>query len=192
MRVTTRRVCSQDGTPVYLVGKLSDIDEEKRELDKLVDQAQRDGLTGLYNAVATRELIEARLASGRVGAMLIIDLDHFKEINDTYGHFTGDEALRRLSAILGALFRRDDVAGRLGGDEFMVYMNQAPDRAAVKKRCEALIRRVREVEADGCRVTISVGAALTAGGEDYESLYRRADEALYRAKESGRNGYHIG
>ena len=183
------------GAPIYTLGKLNVIDDERRERESLLAKAQLDSLTHIYNAESCRLRSQEELSQmkeGELGALLLLDVDHFKEINDTYGHFTGDEALRRLSAILGALFRRDDVAGRLGGDEFMVYMDQAPDRAAVKKRCEALIRRVREVEADGCRVTISVGAALTAGGEDYESLYRRADEALYRAKESGRNGYHIG
>ena len=189
-RVTTRRVCADGGAPAFLVGKLSDVDEEKRELSELEDRAKRDGLTQLYHPAACRELIEARLGEGGAGVLLVIDLDHFKEVNDTHGHFTGDEVLRRMADVLRELFRKGDVAGRLGGDEFMVYMGQVRDRETVEERCAALIRRVRDLGA-GAEVTVSIGAALTGGGEDYESLYRRADEALYRAKENGRNGYCI-
>lgn len=190
-RLTTRRICDKDGAPVYLVGKIADIDEEKRERGELMDQAQKDGLTQLYNPAKCRELIQERLARGGPGAMLVIDVDRFKQINDGLGHYTGDQVLQQVAELLRATCRREDIVGRLGGDEFVVYMDRVPDRRTVERRCADLVERVREGTAQGTRVSVSVGAAMTEAGQSYETLYQRADEALYAAKEAGRDRYHL-
>lgn len=191
LRMTVRHICDGAGAPVYIVGKITDIEQEKRERAVLMDRAQRDGLTQLFNAAVTRERIAERLTSGTPGAMLIIDLDHFKDVNDSFGHLTGDKVLCQLADILRDLFRKSDIEGRLGGDEMAVYMDYVPDRKTVAMRCDALMDRVRSLNVDGCRPTLSVGAALTRPGEEYDDLYQRTDAALYKAKEEGRDRYHI-
>lgn len=190
-RLTTRRVCDKDGAPVYVVGKIADIDEEKREREELIDQAQKDGLTQLYNPARCRELIRERLERGGQGAMLVIDVDHFKQVNDALGHYTGDQVLQRVAEVLRTLFRREDIVGRLGGDEFAVYIDRVADRRTVERRCADLVEQVRSGMDQGEHVTVSVGAAMTEEGLSYEALYQRADEALYRAKEAGRDRYYL-
>lgn len=194
LRLTTQRIYDEFGEPVYVVGKLTDIETEKRNQEALLDQARRDGLTGLYNPAASRALITEALSckEGPKGALFILDIDHFKQVNDVCGHYTGDEVLQRLSAILQALFRREDVVGRLGGDEFLVYMDHAPDRETVERRCQTLMDKVHGMSATGLEtVTVSVGAAMAGPDTDFDVLYKLADMALYQAKKSGRDGYYI-
>ena len=155
-------------------------------------KAERDSLTGLLNSETTRRRIAQQmdaLGDGERGALIMVDIDRFKEVNDTFGHLEGDRALVDVARILRESFRVGDVVGRLGGDEFMVYLNRVKDSAVVKEKCEAVRRAVeRRASSDsGRRITISTGSALSKPDESFEDLYRRADEALYAAKRDGRN-----
>ena len=190
-RITTRTICDDAGKPAYVLGKLTDIDEEKREKDALQAKAERDSLTGLYNAAVSRARISACLDRDARGALLVIDLDHFKDVNDNYGHYVGDQALTQMAAIFREVFRQEDVAGRVGGDEFVVFMDGVDDPATVQRRCAALLERVRAMDLSGGGLTVSIGAALARSGERYEDFYQRADAALYQAKENGRNGFFL-
>lgn len=191
LRITAEPV-DDAGRAAYAVGKMKIIDEERLQKDELMAKAERDSLTGLLNSETTRRRIAQQLASlgpDERGALLMIDVDRFKDVNDTHGHLVGDHVLVDVARILRESFRVGDVVGRLGGDEFMVYLNRVKGASVVRAKCETVRRAVeRHTFADtGCHVTISTGSALSQAGEVFDDLYRRADEALYEAKRDGRN-----
>jgi len=169
--------------------------EKMKEFEKLL---VRDYLTGLYNRKFFMERLGEELAwAGRYGepmSFIILDIDHFKKINDTYGHSCGDEVLRQLSKILVMTLRAHDVVARYGGEEFVVLLaNTGPEEAITV--AEKLRVAVQEndffCEEDRVKlpVTISIGVSSTDGKSDPvpDSLIIRADHALYEAKATGRN-----
>jgi len=191
MRVST---LAWMGSPAALVS-LRDTTERKRLQERLHHQATTDELTGVSNRrhfleLAAREL-KRTLRLRRQLSLALIDLDHFKDINDTYGHGIGDRTLIALTRICRKNIRDIDVFARFGGDEFALLLPEtAPERA-----CEVL-ERVRAalaaapitVAGTAVALTISVGvAALAADAESLDTLLGRADRALYRAKDAGRN-----
>lgn len=194
-RIVLEVICDDMGKPVYAIGRLNVIDEEKKERDTLMEKAQRDSLTHLYNTESCQKLVTARLAElkeGEAGALLVLDVDKFKVINDTYGHMRGDEILREVAKQLRRSFRADDIVGRPGGDEFTVYMTLVRDREALEEKCRTVCGCVREITLDCERhLTISLGAAMAFPGQSYGELYRLADQALYAAKDGGRDGFRI-
>jgi diguanylate cyclase (GGDEF)-like protein len=157
--------------------------------------AMTDELTRLPNRRALLHVGGERVQAARKGAgplsVLALDIDHFKRINDAFGHEVGDRVLSRTADACRAALRRDDVIGRTGGEEFVVVMPGADARVAleVAERLRLAVERVEWGDlADGLRVTVSVGAAEWAPGDDtFAALARRADDSLYRAKELGRN-----
>jgi len=158
----------------------------------LRDQADRDWLTGLHNRrFLAREL--ERPAHNRLAAPLtlaVLDLDHFKSINDAFGHAAGDQVLVRVAGLLLDVLRETDIVVRSGGEEFLVLM-PATDAGAGRAACER-IREAVEGEAWGriapsLRVTASVGVASTQVPGDLEALVNLADQRLYDAKRAGRN-----
>lgn len=183
----------QSGKVVYVIGKLVDIQREIDQREMLVEKSQKDGLTGIYNATSCRNLIGKRLkVLEQPGALLIIDIDHFKAVNDELGHYLGDIVLQDFAKLLTASFRRNDLAGRLGGDEFLVYMDPANSRDAVIKKCETLCAAARRTYTNGEKrhdITISIGAAQATEPGNFDALYQEADKALYQAKAQGRNGF---
>lgn len=170
-----------------VIGKLIDINEEETVRKELIKKSETDGLTGLYNAVTTRTLIAERIKSGAADdAMLLMDCDKFKYINDTYGHLQGDKVLINIGKALARSFRKTDIIGRMGGDEFCVYMSDIPSRDFVLSRCRRLMDTVTELNTD-VAVTVSIGVAMYDGEASYDELFRKADKALYAAKGKGRN-----
>ncbi|WP_229075071.1 diguanylate cyclase [Actinoplanes sp. DH11] len=148
--------------------------------------ATSDALTGLGNRRMFDRRIEA-VAAG--GSLLLIDVDHFKEINDRYSHGVGDRVLGEIAAVLRSHCRHDEVAIRFGGDEFALFLNTGPDEA---RQVAERIRRVIEARdwntiVPGLTVTLSMGLAACQAGEPGRDLYDRADAHLYLAKRSGRN-----
>lgn len=169
--------------------------------EKLTDrtkQAETDALTGLLRRNAFEKRMDGligRFARGRQGdvglervSFLIIDIDHFKSVNDAFGHPQGDKVLQQVAEVLKRhVPRQSDMVGRWGGEEFVIGFEN-PDGVALNKAEE--IRKDVESSVtlpDGKRVTVSVGIAETTGLRSVEQLYKRADEALYEAKEGGRN-----
>ena len=174
------------------MGKLIDIQTEREIKSQLEARAQRDSLTGVYNSATSHQLMKQRLVEedrNGAGAMIIMDIDYFKQINDYLGHYTGDQVLEETAEILQACFRTDDIVGRLGGDEFVVFMKAVSDPEIVKQRCTEVLERVKDVtlEKHGKEVTLSIGAAMAGGETDYDVLYRKADQALYQIKKHGRS-----
>ncbi|HEX3617528.1 MAG TPA: EAL domain-containing protein [Solirubrobacteraceae bacterium] len=171
------------------------VDEKTGEL---AFQALHDGLTGLPNRVLVMDRIGHALArSARVEqpvALLFIDFDGFKTINDTFGHGAGDQLLRTVGSRLGGLIREADTVGRLGGDEFVVLLEPGDTRPSPELVAERILELLNQpIELDGgveVRLTASVGIAV-GGRETTEQLLRDADLALYSAKQAGKNRYVV-
>lgn len=162
--------------------------------DELQVQATHDALTGLWNRRASmasldRELVRATREKKTVGLMLA-DLDHFKQINDTYGHLAGDKVLQAVAAKLKTVLRSYDTIGRYGGEEFLI-ISPGCDEAAILRRAEHLrasIAAEAVVTPEGnISVSLSLGAAVSDGSTPQDQFLKAADEALYRAKRGGRN-----
>jgi two-component system cell cycle response regulator len=163
-------------------------------MQHVLDVANTDALTGLYNrayfdALLTSELARAA-ATGEPGALVLFDVDHFKSINDDFGHPAGDVVLSDLAALAKAQLEHGELLFRTGGEEFAVLISGAsPARA--RKTAELLRRAVESatfnVGATPVRVTVSLGVAPFQPGEESAGLYQRADELLYAAKRAGRN-----
>jgi diguanylate cyclase (GGDEF)-like protein len=179
-----------------LEGEIVDRTQEVRELNALLrDQATRDPLTGLANRRHFMERLEAEISrSRRTGQPLsvaIADVDHFKAINDTHGHATGDEALRTLAGVLTAHQRRSDHVARHGGEEFTILMPET-DLQGACTAMEGLRQRVEEIVVEGpesgsLSLRLSIGVAELRETDTADTLVQRADAALYRAKRGGRN-----
>jgi diguanylate cyclase (GGDEF)-like protein/PAS domain S-box-containing protein len=180
-----------------LQGVIDDISERKRGEINALQLATHDSLTGLLNRHGFQSSLKAAFSratpdSSPPVALLQIDLDHFKQVNDTYGHEAGDRVLRHVARVLERALRQGDLIGRLGGDEFtaaLVGISSSAKAEELARRIVAEIRRPIDV-GDGrtARIGASIGVALaTPHDPDAESVLRRADEAMYAAKRAGRN-----
>ena len=167
----------------------------RRALQNLKEETIRDPLTGLYNRrflgdYLSRELIRAKREEGRV-ALIMIDLDHFKQVNDTAGHAAGDLVLMEIATLLKRHIRGSDIACRYGGEEFTLVLPNATPESAHRK-AEAICSAIRENRDKLLEVTASLGVAFFPDhAADPESLLGAADEALYEAKRKGRNRVKI-
>lgn len=178
-----------DRLATFLEATTAELNETIAELEHL---AQRDQLTGLYNRRRIDEIIEQRLGKHRRRsdqgmALLMYDIDHFKDVNDTYGHEVGDIVLRELTECVQDVVRDDDIIGRWGGEEFLVVVgNVTLDQALAL--AERIRRRVesRDFTQVG-KVTVSIGLSCAEEGDTRTSLFARVDRALYQAKRNGRN-----
>ncbi len=153
----------------------------------------RDGMTGVYNRrhweILLRNEFESCRRNQRMATLLLIDVDYFKTINDTYGHDVGDEAIIAISRHLQMTLRGSDIIGRFGGDEFAVIMSGTPvDSAlAAMSRVHDTLAEIRLPCAPHLTLQISIGLApLTPGTENYRDWLKAADMALYKAKKGGR------
>lgn len=172
----------------------ADITAKMKDIEILKNKADKDSLTGLLNRMAFQEQATEYLTGpdSRPSAVLILDIDDFKEINDVCGHLTADTVLIEMAAALRRSFRLRDLVGRIGGDEIMVLLKDIQSPEAVSKKI-----RAAQAAAAKCGVrlqlerpvTCSVGAAMSPeDGTDFSELYRKADEALYQVKAAGKNG----
>jgi len=163
---------------------------------RLEREATTDKLTGVANRSAfdlALELATRRYErSGVPMSLVIIDIDHFKHINDEFGHLAGDEAIRAVAAMIRDRTRATDLICRWGGDEFIVLMEAAAGADAARA-AEDIRRASAEIELKGAshRVTISAGVAQARSGDDSDALLTRADRALYIAKDNGRDRVHL-
>ena len=187
-----------EGYVTRIVGRMINIHEKKlKELDLLL-RAEKDALTELYNKGATMQLIENALEDSKkdtLNALMIIDLDNFKEVNDLLGHAQGDQVLVDTAAALNDIFKGGDIVGRIGGDEFVVFMKNLNAISNADILANKVVRNVNysfDYEDRQINVTCSVGVAIYPyHGSDYEELFGKADKAVYTAKANGKNGYRI-
>jgi len=181
------------------VAMASDITERKQLMTYLNHMASHDQLTGLPGRTLLRERIaeamERAMLHGRKVAVFVIDLDHFKRLNDSLGHRSGDELLVGMAERLRGSLRRSDTLGRLGGDEFVVIMPHIATIADVERCAKRLVDRVANTAQVGSmevNLTASVGVCVYPDfAEDVDSLLERADAATYAAKENGRNQFQL-
>ncbi len=184
---------------VFALGNLEREDERKGAEERVQYLATHDGLTGLPNRAMFSQLLNIEIESARryerKFALLFIDLDRFKAINDTLGHQAGDTLLKEIAGRLTASVRAGDVIARLGGDEFVVMVQEANEIgqvAAVARKILSAAIKPMTIAGQECRVTASVGIAMyPADAQDEQSLMKNADLAMYLAKEEGKNNYQF-
>lgn len=169
---------------------LTDVSRLNEQLQTLQDSAMRDSLTGLLNRHGVLHFIQEHLEKEGFG-VLIFDLDHFKKINDTYGHPIGNEVLRGFGLILSEGQRSEDAIGRWGGEEFILVLS-TKESSVLHSIAERVRQRLKATAfSDGCqgtfRVSVSIGGAILREGESFEGVYERADKNLYQAKALGRD-----
>jgi len=181
----------KNGHPLGLIGTLTDITERKALEANLAHEASHDSLTGLFNrSHVERAVLHAANEVDRYGGHLgglLFDLDHFKQVNDNYGHAAGDEVLRRLAELLHHRLREADIVGRWGGEEFLVVLPQT-DLKGARQVAEDLRQALESMAMpEAGQVTMSVGCSDYRPGEGTDPFIRRLDDALYAAKDAGRN-----
>lgn len=186
------------GRASSLLGRFENIDIRKRREANLLSRSTRDDLTGLLNRSAVTLRVEEWTQSPQAkegGALFMLDLDDFKNINDTMGHASGDRALLLTARTLQDTFRESDILGRAGGDEFLVFMPgvNSSDLAANRAEtlCRALAMRLEEGDC-GFSFTCSIGISLyPQDGNSYADLFEAADSAMYQAKREGKNSFRL-
>lgn len=179
----------EDGKAVEALYVARDVTEEKL----MRRQAEYDSMTGVLNRGAFDQIINLMEKDKRDFALVIVDVDNFKNINDTCGHATGDSVLKRVSKLLVEGFRSIDRVYRIGGDEFAVVMMDVTSKHAytIGKKISAINKQLATRDGDAPAVSLSVGAAFMDRENPGESLFKDADLALYYVKEHGRNGCHV-
>jgi diguanylate cyclase (GGDEF)-like protein/PAS domain S-box-containing protein len=199
MQATHRIVIKNaHGEAKYLIAVIEDVTERKKAEQRIAFLAHHDALTGLANRAALGQKIEEAAARqrrrGEPFTVLLLDLDRFKQVNDTLGHPAGDTLLTEVATRLKALLRETDVLARLGGDEFaIVQADEVNQRAAAKALADRIIEALTKpfgIERGDISISTSIGIALAPEHETgADDLLKMADLALYRAKSAGRNGY---
>ncbi len=180
---------------IYVLIACTNIHEEKTKEIELIHKAERDPLVGAYNKSTARILIDKSIHEFSSGTLFMLDLDNFKAINDTYGHTYGDQVLIEVHRILHKIFRDEDIIGRIGGDEFIIYIKDVNKvELAVEKAIQICkqIDLIYEQDGHSIRVTTSVGVAFAPrDGKDFDQLFENADIAMYKSKNSGKCNYSI-
>lgn len=186
----------QDEQKTYLFTSAQDVTSLKRARetgDRLLAKSRQDLLTGLYNRDTTEKMVRESLYSGNPdewNTLILIDIDHFKCFNDTYGHMLGDAVLRFMGDAMREIFRASDVLCRWGGDEFVIFIPRFKDQASLEKRLGALQARMKEFKNSKgpMPITLSIGGVIAKNGTTLNALFAKADEALYTVKSRGRDG----
>lgn len=188
-RIHMTGIHDSDGDLVRVIGRIVNIDEHKKVIDTLKEKAVLDSATGLYNKQTTQDMIISFLeGEGKNGkhALLIIDIDDFKEINDDHGHRKGDMIISELGAEISKMFRTTDILGRIGGDEFMVLIKDIENKEFIIDKAKLIcgVFKDRDLETrKNVTVSTSIGIAIyDTDGNCYEDLYEAADQALYTCK----------
>lgn len=183
--------------PAIVVARVDTHITLKLQRDELIKMALYDQLTGLYNRHYMLDISKQKIARAlrhqHSFCLVMIDIDHFKSINDTHGHLTGDAILRAVAKHLNIGNRQEDIVARFGGEEFLILLDYCEIKDAELK-AEAVRERIEKLNPHGINVTISLGVAQfeVLREESFNELLKRADDALYLAKEQGRNRVVLG
>lgn len=171
------------------------LEQKTREVTDMKSKSRQDALTGLWNRIYTEEAVNEMIAQGAKGALLMIDMDNFKAINDNYGHIAGDQTLKMFADTLRSLEEKNDVLCRIGGDEFVVFIKDVTSKDMLGSRASDIISdlsaKLKECKFE-TNSSVSIGIAQTPeDGMDFDKLYNSADKALYYVKQNGKNSYHF-
>ena len=194
-------------TKIYLISNMdsdlcaiicaNDVSKRKEKENQLLQQAECDTLTGLLNRRSFQAYAEKHLQESVAGtsALMIIDVDDFKQMNDRWGHIFGDSVLTLISDTMKNCFRQGDFISRIGGDEFMILANgrslsiqTLEDRLMNMQR---LLKNTPTPDNGSVDITLSIGVAIIHNGETFEDIYDRADKILYEVKRQGKNGFKV-
>lgn len=189
VEVTARTICGKEGKPEKVIGKIQNIDEQKEREARLKEKSQKDSLTGLLNhKTAKKRIIERIMQSeGKEAYLIVCDIDNFKQINDVNGHLFGDSVLCSFADEMASVFS-DEIKGRIGGDEFILYVEHM-ERTRLEEKLQELNRYMTDHFTDGDEpgtgISCSFGGVVVDGTyRDYAELFRWADSALYQVKSS--------
>jgi len=190
-------VCAHDGVVSHYVGMFSDITHQKRAQERLEDMATHDALTGLPNRIALsiklHQVLAAARANNQLVAVCFVDLDGFKPVNDTYGHETGDLVLVEIAQRLKAAIRTSDTVARIGGDEFIMLLAEFTRMDEIEIALDRILETLRQpVFVKEAKIVISASIGVTVhpfDESDTDTLIRHADQAMYSAKNLGRNAW---
>ena len=185
-------VVSNRKQKVYAIGKIVNIQDIKTEQIRLEQKAFTDGLTGIYNIATIKAMVQKRLELFTLCspyAFIILDIDNFKQINDKFGHYSGDAVLIQVAKLMSDIFY-PNMMGRLGGDEFVIFVEKTSIEE-LERQCNNLCRYASEKINDmiGQTATLSIGISFTSENRTYETLYKEADYALYQRKAGLKNGF---
>jgi len=194
VRLVLRMFKDIDKNDVYLFGYAFDIENEVRDRQALMRGAQTDLFTGLYNKATTEKLVGEEMRKG-AGIMFLLDIDDFKSVNDRFGHEAGDCVIKYFSDLFLIIFRKDDIIGRVGGDEFMIYIKDTADISIAEDKASEILTRLKTgVDYENIRIIVSTSIGIVVIDEEnysFSEAYNHADSALYEAKFNGKNSYVI-
>ena len=188
--------CTEGRDMLKTIFYIQNINERKEKEISAIEQSKIDCLSNLYNKKFTQEMINDYIYTSvgeKKSAFVIMDIDNFKNINDTLGHIVGDNVITDVSSRIKRQFRGYDIIGRIGGDEFVVFMRDIGNTDLLGNIIENVIKALSfDIEIDGKSVSVSASAGVAVypdNGKSYNELYRNADKALYKAKEGGKNRF---
>lgn len=196
-QVMGKTIYDEENKPIRVIGKIVNVDYQKRELDALEFKATRDPLTGVYNKEVTIKKIEKYIKGNKHGkhVLMLIDFDDFKKVNDNHGHLIGDKVLSYVIERIKSVFNEGEIIGRVGGDEFVAFIGYVESEEAIIGKANTLVSTLDATYFDeNCSISISgsIGVAIYPDhGIRYEQLIQCADKALYCVKNSGKNSYMI-
>lgn len=179
------------GNPLLLQGIVFDISESKKIEERLTYLSERDGLTNVYNRRTMfkklSDLIHTHNVYGEAFSLIMFDIDHFKKVNDTYGHLVGDDVLRKLSSLIHEDKRKDDIVCRYGGEEFFLLLPNTSIEGAkqLAKRLHGIISDMKIKKVGS--ITVSMGVVEHKLDEAIDEVVKRVDDLVYKAKDAGRN-----
>jgi diguanylate cyclase (GGDEF)-like protein len=196
-QIMGKAIYTEDKRPSMVIGKMVNVDYQKRELDSLEYKATRDPLTGVYNKEITIKKIEKYINGNKNGrhVFMFIDFDDFKKVNDNYGHLLGDRVLIHVIESIRSVFTEGEIIGRIGGDEFAVFIGYIENDKAIMRKAETLVEALNTTYVDETsKIAISGSVGIATYPEDgihYEQLMQCADKALYHVKNKGKNSYML-
>lgn len=198
-KITVINIFNDFGEIVRSIGTIEDVTEQKQNEISLKYKAQFDALTKIYNRDTTQHLInkfldECKIESN-IHAFMIVDLDNFKLVNDNLGHTMGDNVLIDVANKMKNQFRKTDIIGRLGGDEFIIFLKDLNNLDFVKRSARELVKKIKQVYSDGIiyvDISASIGISISKkDGSSFEELYKKADMALYTIKKKNKNDFAL-
>ena len=184
------------GMIIDRTGEMKEKEKIQHELHEIQVESETDGLTRVLNRTGVEKRVKNALCmEPKSGVMLIFDLDNFKSINDNRGHLEGDEVLKKFSLCLKREFRTNDIVGRIGGDEFIVFVHEALEEECLVRKLDSLLTDIRDTLGEYYKIyslSTSIGVVLVDERiHSYKQLYQEADEALYHAKALGKDQFYI-